>query len=598
MKLTGGEIVVKKLNAEGVPYILGIPGHGVLGLFDAIRKADEKGKIKYIQVKHEQAATAIADGYYRIKKEPLAVFASIGPGTLNLGIGLGTAYADSTPFLALCGDTHVHMSGVGVLQELERYKDSNILRSLEPLSKRVWRAESARQLSRIVGNAFREMTGGRKGPCVIALPMDVQSEYAEYGAAVEAAEPSFSPAASPEAIEKAIALMKTAKRPVILAGGGAMNSGAGDVIVKLAEKWGAGIITTLAAKGTVAENHPQYCFHTGSKGTVIGLEVASKADVILALGTRFADETTCSYRKGVAFNFPDTKLIQVDIDAHELGKNYKADVGIIANAKDAAEKILDNFGDFKVNKAYLDEIKELRKKWFEYVDGNRKGGTRKLTISKMIGVLNKELPDDTIIATSSGNTQAQLFQEYCYKKPNCNLTTGGFSTMGWAFPAAMGAKLAAPERPVVALVGDGDFMMVMQELSTMAQYNIPIIVIVADNSGWMAIKDLQIDVLGEDAAFGNDFEQNGKKYDPDFAAIAEAFHIKSYRADGKESFASALKDALEVTKAGKPAFIHATVSNEYPYSGGKAFGWWDVPVPAYMEEKKKNYEGGKREETV
>ena len=227
MKLTGGEIVVKKLAAEGVPYILGIPGHGVLGLFDAIRKEEAAGNIKYIQVKHEQAATAIADGYFRVKKKPLAVFASIGPGTLNLGIGLGTAYADSTSFLALCGDTHVHMSGVGVLQELERYKDSNILRSLEPLSKRVWRAESARQLSRIVSNAFREMTGGRKGPCVIALPMDVQSEYAESGGEPAAAEPSFSPSADAEAIKKAVALMKTAKRPVILAGGGAMNDGAG-----------------------------------------------------------------------------------------------------------------------------------------------------------------------------------------------------------------------------------------------------------------------------------------------------------------------------------------------------------------------------------
>ncbi|MBO4868831.1 MAG: thiamine pyrophosphate-binding protein [Clostridia bacterium] len=598
MKLTGGEIIVKKLTAEGVPYILGIPGHGVLGLFDAIRKEEKQGNIKYIQVKHEQAATAIADGYFRVKKEPLAVFASIGPGTLNLGIGLGTAYADSTAFLAFCGDTHVHMSGVGVLQELERYKDSNILRSLEPLSKRVWRAESARQLSRIVGNAFREMTGGRKGPCVISLPMDVQSEYAEYGVTPSSAEPSFSPSADIEAVKKAVALMKTAKRPVILAGGGAMNSGAGELIVKLAEKWGAGIITTLAAKGTVAETHPQYCFHTGSKGTMIGLEIASKADVILALGTRFADETTCSYRKGVAFNFPDTKLIQVDIDAHELGKNYKADIGIIANAKDAAEKILENFGDFEVNKAYLEEIKELRKKWFDYVESNRKGGTRKLTISKMIGVMNNELPDDTIIATSSGNTQAQLFQEYCYKKPDCNLTTGGFSTMGWAFPAAMGAKLAAPDRPVVALVGDGDFMMVMQELSTMAQYNIPIIVVVADNSGWMAIKDLQIDVLGSEAAFGNDFEQNGKKYDPDFAEIASAFHIKSFKAESKEGFKAALKDALEVTKAGKPAFIHAVVSNEYPYSGGKAFGWWDVPVPAYMEDKRANYVGGISEETV
>ncbi len=598
MKLTGGEIIVKKLTAEGVPYILGIPGHGVLGLFDAIRKEEAAGNIKYIQVKHEQAATAIADGYFRVKKEPLAVFASIGPGTLNLGIGLGTAYADSTAFLALCGDTHVHMSGVGVLQELERYKDSNIIRSLEPLSKRVWRAESARQLGRIVNNAFREMTGGRKGPCVIALPMDVQSESADLVLEPYAAEPSYCPSADAAAIEKAIALMKTAKRPVILAGGGAMNSGAGYAIVKLAEKWGAGIVTTLAAKGTVAETHPQYCFHTGSKGTEIGLRIASTADVILALGTRFADETTCSYRKGVAFNFPDTKLIQVDIDSHELGKNYPVNVGIIANAKDAAEKILENFGEFDVNKAYLEEIKELREKWFAYVENNRNSASKDFTISKLIGVMGKVLPEDTIISTSSGNTQAQLFQEYCYKKPGCNLTTGGFSTMGWAFPAAMGAKLAAPDRPVVALVGDGDFMMVMQELSTMAQYNIPIIVIVADNRGWMAIKDLQIDVLGQDAAFGNDFQQDGNGYDPDFKTVAEAFHIKSYLADSEKSFENALKDALATTEAGKPAFIHVPVSNEYPYSGGKAFGWWDVPIPTYMEDKRKNYENGIREETV
>ena len=158
MKATGGEIIVKKLIQEEVPYVIGIPGHGVLGLFDAIRKADEAGKIRYLQVKHEQAATAIADGYYRACGKPLAVFASIGPGTLNLSIGLATAYVDSTPFLALCGDTHTNMYGVGVLQEVERYHDSNIQRALEPLVKRCWRAETADQLPRIANNAFNGTT--------------------------------------------------------------------------------------------------------------------------------------------------------------------------------------------------------------------------------------------------------------------------------------------------------------------------------------------------------------------------------------------------------------------------------------------------------
>ena len=597
MKLTGGEIIVKQLVHDGVPYILGIPGHGVLGLFDAIRREEQAGNIKYIQVKHEQAAAAIADGYYRVKGEPLAVFASIGPGTLNLSIGLGTAFVDSTAFLALCGDTHVRMKGTGVLQEVERYQDSNIVRSLEPLAKRAWRAESAAQLQRILRRAFNRMTTGRPGPCVLTLPMDVQAEHCDCEFTPIAKEKAASvPCADRASIAKAIALMQTAKRPVILAGGGALCSGAGELITRLAETWGAAVLTTLAAKGTVAETHPQYGFHTGSKGTPIGLELSRKADVVLALGTRFADETSCSYRKGAAFNFPDTKLIHIDIDPGEIGKNYGADVGIVADLNDSLRQILDANPDFAVNAAYLDEIKALRTHWFHYLKDIRACETEKITISQLVGLLNECLPEDTVIATSSGNTQAQLFQEYRYARPHCNLTTGGFSTMGWAVPAAMGAKLAAPERPVVAFLGDGDFMMTMQELSTMAQYNIPVVVVLADNQGWMAIKDLQTDALGPETAFGNDFcSADGDIYRPDFAQIAQAFGLDSYLVDTAEGVKAALAEAMA---ANEPALIHVNVCRDHPHSGGKAFGWWDVPIPAYMEEKRKAYEAQIVEEMV
>lgn len=596
MKLTGGEIIVKQLVREGVPYILGIPGHGVLGLFDAIRREEAKGNIKYIQVKHEQTAAAMADGYFRVSGKPLACFASIGPGTLNTSIGLGTAYVDSTAFLQLCGDTHVHMKGVGVLQEIERYTDSNIIRSLEPLAKRSWRAESTGQLLRIIHRAFNQMTTGRSGPCVITLPMDVQASAVECALMPVEAEKSDSlPCADMRSIEKAVSLMRTAKRPVILAGGGALRARAADLITALAEKWGAAIVTTLAGKGAVSEEHEQYCFHTGSKGTPIGLEICRDADVVLAVGTRFADETTCSYRKGVAFNFPDTKLIHIDIDAGEIGKNYGADVGIIADLKDSLKKLIDNFTDKVDRKEYLDEIKALREDWEKYKKDYRSVKCDKMTISQLIGIMNGCLPDDTIISTSSGNTQAQLFQEYCYKKPYCNLTTGGFSTMGWAVPAAMGAKLAKPDTPVVALLGDGDFMMIIQELSTMAQYNIPVVTVLANNCGWMAIKDLQNDVLGEEAAFGNDFMKDGEVYSPDFYGIARAFNVDAYKAGTADEFENALRTAVN---ANRPALITVDVSREYPYSGGKAFGWWDVPIPAYMEEKRAVYESAVKEETV
>ena len=597
MKLTGGEIVVKYLVEEGVPYIIGIPGHGVMGLFDAIRREDKQGNIQYIQVKHEQAATAMADGYYRVSGKPLACFASIGPGTLNTCIGLGTAYVDSTAFIQLCGDTHVRMKGTGVLQEIEKYQDSNIIRSLEPLTKRSWRVENVIQLPKIMKRAFGSMENGRIGPCAVTLPMDVQCDFSEVSAQhMEVQKPQSKPCADSVQIAKAVQMLKAAKRPVILAGGGALRAKAGDLIETLAALSGAAIVTTLSAKGTVSEIHPNYGFHTGSKGTPVGIELCRNADLVLAVGTRFADETTCSYRKGASFNFPDTKLVHVDMDAGEIGKNYSADIGIIADLKDALTQMIQAYGEAGKDKsAYLAEIMDLKKAWAKQLREIRAAVTDKITISQLIGELNEHLPEDTIISTSSGNTQAQLFQEYCYKNRYCNLTTGGFSTMGWAFPAALGAKLAHPEQPVVALVGDGDFMMVMQELSTMVQYDIPIIIILANNSGWLAIKDLQQDVLGSGAAFGNDFEKDGKTYSPDFVKIAEAFGVFTQNVSQKEDMMVALDNAL---KANRPALIHVDVCREYPYSGGQAFGWWDVPIPAYDETRRAVYENSIKEETL
>lgn len=595
MKRTGGQIVTEFLKREKVPYILGIPGHGVLALFDAIREADAKGDIKYLQVKHEQAAVHIADGYFRTCGKPLATLSSIGPGSLNTGIGLATAYVDSAAVLSLCGDTHTNMMGVGVLQEIERNHDSNFNRALEPLVKRSWRVESIAQLPRVMNRAFTNMLTGRQGPVMVALPMDVQAADIDVDIPeVTPEHPENHTTPDAESIAKAVALMKKAKRPVILAGGACIKTKAAEEIKALAEKWNAAVVTTLAGKSAFPEDHPLYCYHTGSKGTPIGLEITSKADVILAIGTRFADETTCSYREGKAFSFPKTKLIHVDINAEEIDKNYHADVGIVGDLKCTLTALTAAYGKKPTARAkYTAEITALREKWAEELKARRAVPTTGLTISQLIGKMQEVLPDDTIIATSSGNTQAQLFQEYCFKTPYSNLTTGGFSTMGWCVPAAMGAKLAAPERPVVALVGDGDFMMTMQELSTMVQYNIPVTVVLANNCGWHAIKDLQIDAFGKEHAFGNDFNKDGEAYSPDFVAIAKGFGMETRYADNPEDAGKALK---ELVACGKPAMLVTDVSRVHPYTGGEAYGWWDVPVPYYIEDKKSAYEKGKSKE--
>ena len=595
MMLTGGQIIVETLKRERVPYILGIPGHGILSLFDAIREGESKGDIKYLQVKHEQTAAHMADAYFRMTGRPLATISSIGPGSLNLPIGLATAYVDSSAMISFCGDTHVHMKGVGVLQEIERYQDSNFIRALEPLVKRAWRAESAEQLPRILNRAFAQMLKGRPGPVAVALPMDVQAASAEVdlpGAAPERTQTAGK--ADEESIAAAISLMKSARRPVILAGGASLRTRAAARLQAMAEAWGAAVVTTLAGKSAFPEDHPLYAYHTGSKGTPVGLAITSQADVILAVGTRFADETTSSYRDGVSFSFPRTKLIHVDIESAEIGKNYRADVPVVGDLNAVLEQLTQAYGARTERAEYFQEIARRKNDWAVLLAERRRLPENELTITQMIGILGECLPEDTIIASSSGNTQAQLFQEYCFKKPGTCLTTGGFSTMGWALPAALGAKLACPDRPVVALMGDGAFMMTMQELSTMVQYNLPVVVVLANNCGWHAIKDLQRDAFGEACTFGNDWlDGKGNLYSPDFAGVARAFGVPAWHVERQNELRDAVTEALA---SGGPAMVVADVSRTPPYTGGESFGWWDVPVPGYLEPQRARYEAGKAQE--
>lgn len=593
MELTGGQIVIRYLEQEKVPYALGIPGHGILGFFDALRTSS----VQYIQVKHEQSAVHIADGYFRIKGEPLCVFTSIGPGALNTAIGLGTAYVDSSAVFQVSGDAHVQMKGVGVLQEIERYQDSNFIRVLEPVTKRIWRVESVGQIPRIMQRAFNQMLTGRHGPVCVALPMNVQSEFADVQTMPQ---PRMhrtleGPAGAPEAISAALEVLRGAKRPVILAGGALFKKGGREALVRLAERWNAPVITTMASKSVFPEDHPLCGFHTGSKGTPVGLHLTNNADVVLALGTRFADETTCSYRYGKGFRFPETKLVQVDLDPAELGKNYPCHVSIQGDVVRVIDQLLEGLGETPDRAAYRREIDQANNGWRETLEKKRARTYGQVTISQLIGELNASLPDDAIVVTSSGNTQAQLFQEFRFTGTQRHLTSGGFSTMGWAFPAAIGAKLAAPERPVVALMGDGDFAMTMQEMSVVSQYDIPVVVIVADNSGWMAIKDLQCDAFGQEFTFGNDFEKDGRPWSPDYARAAEAFGIHAETISLPGELTPALRRALD---SRKPTLIHVKVFREYPASGGEAFGWWDMPIPAYLEEQRKKYLEGLKEETV
>ncbi|MCM3761334.1 thiamine pyrophosphate-binding protein [Alkalihalobacillus oceani] len=602
MRKTGSEIIVDHLIKEEVPYIIGIPGHGILGFVDTLN--ERQNKIKNIMVRHEQSAVHMADGYYRIKKKPLATYASIGPGAINLATGLATSFTDSVPVFSVIGETHTHMFGRGVLQEIQKYNWANSTRIFEPITKKTWQATRVDQVPRIMNMAFNEMMSGRRGPTLLNLPMDIQADSIE----MEDYDPKQRRHTVQDqvniipGIEKAVKLLLEAKRPMILAGGGIHGSSAYKELKQLAEYTGAAVITTFSGKSAIEEDHPLYGWIAGAKGTDCGNSIARDADVIIAIGCRFADESTSSYKKGVTYNMPETKLIHVDIDPHEIGKNYPVELGIVGDAKLVMSSMIQYIAENNLQvdwekSAYFNEIQEKKATWFTKMLKLQHDTRVPVTHSRFFKELREYLDRDAIVATSSGHSQAQLLQEFPFLAPGTNVTTAGFSTMGFALPAALGAKLAAPDKQVAVVVGDGDFSMTLQELATAVQYNIPVVAIVLNNSGWVCIRDLQTDVYGADRVIATEFKKDNtdELYSPDFTQIAKGFGVYAEKIRRPEEVKKALDRAF---KQNGPALLEIEVFREYPHSGVSATGWWDVPVPTYLEDRRKKYEEEKKGENL
>jgi acetolactate synthase-1/2/3 large subunit len=515
---------------------------------------------------------------------------------------VASCYVDSIPVLVLTGNSHTHMAGRGVLQEIERKRDADSLAVFEPIAKRIWRPTGVERLPRILQRAFAEMLTGRRGPVVVDLPMDVQCDSTDVGAGLPGPDtyrPTGPVLPDPNLIQAAGSLLEGAARPVIVAGGGVIAAEATPPLHDLAEFLGAPVVTTMMGKGAFPEDHPLSGFHGGSKGTTCGNTLTAKADVLLAVGMRFADETTSSYRHGVSYAIPPTRLIHIDLDPTEIGKNYPVKVGIVADARAGLGALLEWLRTHSTPRDYAQSdyfahVQALREEWLAQVRARAASDHVPVTISRLIAELRAFLDRDAIVLTSSGNTQAQWFQEAPVYEPKTNLTTGGFSTMGWTVPAALGAKLAAPDRQVVGLVGDGDFLMTAQELATAAQYDIPAVFVVANNAGWIAIRDLQADVYGEERAIGAEFEKESSSITPDLAALARALGCHGERVSAPGEIRPALERAFA---AQAPAVVEVMVERSYPLSGSPAAGWWDVPVPTYLTEQRARYERERAEES-
>lgn len=589
--LKGAEIITEYLIREGVPYAVGLCGHGDLGLLDALY--DRRDEIKTLSVHHESAAGFIADAYYRIKHEPLATFTSCGPGSANLPVALGSAMMDASAFLAITGNVATSQFNRGPFQETGRHFQADFPAVVRPYVKRSYQATRAEQLPLMMRQAFAQMLTGRPGPVHLDVPLDVFVETTD--------EPVPDPrewrrgvssgaAAAPRDVKRMLDLLLGAGRPVIVAGYGVENAEAGDRLAAFAAAAGIPVATSPLGKANAAPGSPLFLGATGRNGTYQANAATRGADVILALGTRFDDRSTSSWLPGYTYEIPGTKLIHVDIDPIELGRNYPVEIGVAANPGDVLDQLIERLEarraagdptarpDVPERLRWLDELAAARREWEAHVAPNRLSDARPLRPERVLADLRGVLPDDGILLSDVGVHHNWIVQEWQPNGPRTLLQSWGFASMGFGVAGVLGSLLAAPERPAVAVVGDGGFLMMPNVVATAVEYDLPAVWLVWNNGGYMSIRDQQRGYFGADRELATSFQDSaGRPFSPDYAAMARSMGAQGLRVETPGDLGPALKTALE---SGRPTVLDVQVDSEVKLP---AVATWDLPPLPHPE---------------
>jgi acetolactate synthase-1/2/3 large subunit len=593
--LTGGEIVGRTLTDYGVTHAAGIPGHGVWSLLDGFLQ--DGCNVPVIQVFHEQSAVHMADGFWRSSGRPMAALTSIGPGAANTLMGLATAFADSVSLIAFSGGPATHMRGHGIMQELDRHEVNGFQSAVGALTKRHFEARTVEELPFILHRAFSAMLTGRPGPVHVEVPMDVQAAAAEvalHDLARRLPRGRLHP--DPDAIEAAARVLHGAKRPVIAIGGGVISSDAAPELRALAEALNAPVVTTWQGKSGFPEDHRLFAGAVGQTGTTVGNGIAADADVVVSVGCRFTDWSASSYRKGISFSLPPGKLIQIDLDPQEIGKNYPAEVGILADAKPALAALaaVVRPRDEVDSADHLAALKALKGQWAQHIGERTDSSEFPFTSQRPLRDLRRLMDRDAFVIAGSGNPQGAVKQSFPVYEPRTFMTSGGYSSMGWAVPAAIGAKLANPDRQVACVVGDGDFLMTVQELGVVAQHDIPVCFVVANNQGYMSIRGGQRKITNRHVI--SEFtRRDGSPYGVDVADVARGFGVKAWRVETSDDLEPILRQAIA---ADEPTVVEVPTARDA--AGPWVPGWWDFPVPAYIDDERQTeyWEGRAQEQHV
>ena len=581
-RMKGGELIVEFLIKEKIPYLFGICGHGNVGILDALY--DAKDRIKLISPRHEQVAGHMADAYFRVKHQPVATLTSCGPGSSNLVMALAVAQTDSSAFLAITANVATSQFNRSPFQELNLHNQADFPNVVRPVVKRSFQPSRVSMLPLALRQAVTTMTSGRPGPVNVDVPYNLFQESDEV--ALEPPWAGFNTrrsGASPEDVRTATDMLLTAARPVLFIGHGVTLSEAGAELTALAHQIGVPVVSSPNGMGCIPMADPLSLGFIGRNGTYPANQAGRHADLVLAIGARFDDRSASSWLPGYSWNIPPAKLIHVDVDHAEIGRNYPPALGILADARTFLRQLLSELSARGVRRnerlaAWHGQIDEWRTQWEDYTRPNFAIHSSPLRPERVVADCRAVLPDDAIISLDSGVHHNWFMQFWQARRPQTMLNTWGFSGMGFGPSGILGAKLAAPDRPCVSICGDGGFSMVPHVLCTAVEFNIAVVWVVWNNFAWGAIRDIQYGLFnGREigTAFYQGIEQ--KPYNPDFAALARACGVEGVTVTRSEDFAGALEHAIRLNK---PVLIDVHVdANVRP----PTIGTWALPPIPHKE---------------
>jgi acetolactate synthase I/II/III large subunit len=572
-EMTGARAVVETLIQGGIDVVFGVAGHSNVALLDELSRSS----IRYVGFRHEQLAVHAADGYFRTTHRPAVVLTTCGPGIANTISGLGDASMDGSAMIVICGEPQSYYVGRDAFQEVTRHSDGSSWEIARPLVKRAWRVPHPDLLTFGLATAYRTATSGAPGPVLVSVPLDLFSHRQEYQIPkIEARRATgVGPRPGHGELQVAAELLGNAERPLLLAGGGAVLADADVAITQLAEMLNMPVITTMSGQGAISKYHPLYAGFISPFGTRPAHALLQRADIVLVVGSKLAEFDMSSWSPDHTLRVPPTRVIQIDVDPTVIGRQYEVAVGLEAHARIALEDLLQEFrnrgtsGDNSGSWDRTGELGELRAAWDQEISDALLSDQKPIQPERLMGELRKQMPDDGILFGDAG-IRGAVAQTFPVSGPRLLHFPSGWGTMGFAVGASLGAKIAAPDRVVVAEIGDGGFTSVLGALVTAVEHQIPVVWVVRNNAAFSSISVYHRKHF-DNGLFGTSFATDEAAVPQlELASIAAAAGAGAVRVTEPSELGSALAAAIA---SGRP-YVVEVISEPAPR--GRASGYWDV----------------------